>query len=108
MFKTLLLVVPFIVLVTAQSWFIYSIGGDGAKQFLDLWRSFGIVQTDYSKFVFSTITVWWVLPILCLLGLIIPLYYSVKKFALLALIFTLIGTVALYWSVYSPEMMLKI
>ncbi|MFT7185016.1 MAG: hypothetical protein ACI84K_000388 [Pseudohongiellaceae bacterium] len=108
MFKILFLVVPVIAMIVAQSLFIYGIDSGGSKQHLELWNSFNINQTDYSKFVFSTIKVWWALPVACVIGLVLSLYYSLKKLAFLAFVFSLVGTVALYWSAYAPELMIKI
>lgn len=108
MFKILLLGIPFSAMVIAQCVFIYSIGSGGADYFLNVWHSFNIQQTDYSKFIFSTIKVWWALPIACTIGLALSLYYSVKKLAFLAFMFTFLGTLALYWSAYAPQLIIKI
>jgi hypothetical protein len=108
MLKILFLVVPVIAMVIAQSLFIYGLGNGGSEQYLEHWHSFNISQTDYSKFVFSTIKIWWALPIACVIVLALSLYYSLKKLAFLAFVFTFLGTVALYWSAYAPELMIKI
>ena len=107
MFKKLLLVFPFLILLFIQCWFIYHIDIGGGAKIIGLWNYFDIIQTDYSKFIFSTIRFWWALPVLCVLGFTISLYYSAKKYTLLILVLTLIGTIALCWSVYAPELLLN-
>ncbi len=108
MFKILFLVGAVSTMVIAQCFFIYNIGNGGADYFLNVWHSFNIDQDNYSKFVFSTIKVWWALPIICTLGLAISLYFSIKKLAFLTFTFTFLGTIALYWSAYAPGLMIKI
>lgn len=107
MIKIVLLAVPVIVMMVAQGFFIYALGHGGAEQFIKAWDSFNITQTDYSKFVFSTIDFWWGLPIVCILGLFWSLYKSLVKLAVLTILFSLVSTIALFWSAYSPELLIK-
>ncbi len=108
MVKMVLLAIPVIVMVAAQGIFIYGLGNGGAEQFIETWHSFNINQTDYSKFVFSTISLWWVLPVICILGLLWSLYKSLAKLTALTLLFSLASTFALYWSAYAPELLVKL
>lgn len=108
MFKMVLLALPAIAMVAAQCIFIYGVGNGGAEQFIETWHSFSINQTDYSKFVFSTISIWWALPVICILGLVWSLYKSLTKLTALTLLFSLVSTIALYWSAYAPELLVKL
>jgi len=108
MIKMVLLAIPIIAMMAAQGIFIYSLGNGGAEQIIKTWNSFNINQTDYSKFVFSTIDLWWALPFICILGLLWSLYRSLTKLAVFTLLFSLVSTIALYWSVYAPELLIKL
>jgi hypothetical protein len=108
MIKMVLLAVPVIVMTAAQGIFIYSVGNGGAEQFIETWHSFSINQTAYSKFIFSTINIWWALPVVCILGLVWSLYKSLLKLSAVMILFSLASTTALYWSAYAPELLVKL
>ncbi len=108
MIKMVLLTIPVILLVVAQGTFIYGVGNGGAAQFIATWHSFSINQTGYSKFVFSTISIWWVFPAICTLALVWSWYKSLAKLTALTLLFSLVGTIALYWSAYAPELLVTL
>ncbi len=108
MVKMVLLAVPVMLMAAAQGLFIYGVGNGGAEQFIQTWNSFSINQTDYSKFVFSTISIWWALPAICILGLVWSLYKSLAKLTAFTLLFSLASTIALYWSAYAPELLVQL
>lgn len=97
-----------LILISAQVFLIYALQHSGADDFRGVWRSFGTQQTDYSRFVFRTIEWWWVLPVVCLVLLALTLKRSTAFRVALTIVASLVGTVAVYGSVYSPAMMIRI
>jgi lipoprotein signal peptidase len=95
--------------VFAQSYFIYALlQPETAKSFTQLWYSFGVERTAYSKFVFRTIQWWVVLPFLCLGLAFSALSRASKWLPLAAIAVSFSGTVALYWSVYAPALLVYV
>jgi hypothetical protein len=103
MIKRLVVSGSVLLLVLAQAYIIYGVQ-QGGDQFVALWSGFGVRQTDYSRFVFRTIRWWWGVPALTLMLMGLALLRSRLLFAAAAATVALLGTVALYWSVYGPAL----
>lgn len=108
MLKKITLATVVLFLVSAQAYFIYALQHGGTSVYADLWRSFGVNQTEYSKYVFHTIKWWWSLPGLCLSLLALALVRPTIFRSALAWITSLAGTIALYWSAYAPALFINI
>lgn len=108
MFKKIALVVTILLLVLAQSHFIYAVQCGGANAFAALWKGFGVTQTAYSQFVFRTIEWWWAVPVLCMLLLTVTAYRPTPLRRLAVIFVSLAGVVALYWSVYAPALFIAL
>jgi len=80
----------------------------GTDSFSGVWQSFGTQQTDYSRFGFRTVELWWVLPVACLAHLALTLKRSTAFCVALTIAASPVGKVAVYASVYSPAMMIRI
>lgn len=97
------------IMALAQAFFIYAlIQPNTANSFANLWSSFGIQQTSYSKFVFETIHYWAVLPVICLALGFFAIKYSSKSISLFAISASTLGTIALYWSAYAPTLLISL
>ena len=95
--------------ITIQSFFIYFIAQPQfIERFISLWISFGVEQTAYTKFVFSTIEWWSIVPVVCLILAIITLQRPSKILSALILIINLTGVLALVLSIYSTAMLIPI
>ncbi|MDR1349892.1 MAG: hypothetical protein LBJ59_03745 [Zoogloeaceae bacterium] len=72
----------------------------GTEQFMAIWQAFDAEQSVYSKFVFSTLEWWWMLPVLCALLMV----WAGRRFSsgrvVLALFASVLGLIALFWSAY--------
>ena len=108
MLKKIVLIVSVLLLVLAQMYLIYALQHGGVYAFTDLWKSFGVTQTDYSKFVFITIKWWWSLPAFCLLLLTLALFRPSLLRSSSAVVVSLVGVIALYWSVYAPALFINV
>ncbi|WP_442682811.1 hypothetical protein ACSBPQ_14645 [Stenotrophomonas sp. JC08] len=108
MLKKLVLIVIVLLLALAQSYFIYAVQHGADDAFAGAWSSFNVAQSEYSQFVFRTIKWWWALPVLCLLLAAIAAWKSKTRLVFLALVFSFIGTIALYWSAYAPSLLIRI
>ena len=108
MLKKIALISSVLLLVLAQMYFIYMLQHGGVSSLTDLWKSFGVTQTPYSRFVFLTIKWWWSLPVLCLMLLALALLRPSLLRSTGAVIVSLGGVIALYWSVYSPALLINI
>jgi hypothetical protein len=107
MFKRVTFIATVLLLVSAQSFFIYAFQHGAGDAFVNLWSSFSATQTGYSQFVFRTIKWWWVLPVLCLLLAGIAVWTLKTRYVLLCLAISFIGTVALYGSAYAPLLFIR-
>jgi len=106
--KKLIFGISILFFIAAQSYFIYGLlQPETAESFRQLWASFGIKQTAYSTFVFRTIQWWVALPILCLGLAVFALLRSSKLFLFITILIGFVGTVALYWSVYAPALLVQ-
>jgi hypothetical protein len=93
----------------AQAFFIYALAQpETVNYFANLWSSFGVQQTSYSKFVFETIQWWAVLPFICLVLGVLAIKSSSKTIWLFAISTSILGTIALYWSAYAPTLFISI
>jgi hypothetical protein len=108
MFKKIALIVIVLLLTIAQSYFIYAVQYGGSGAFTSAWSSFNVAQSGYSQFVFRTIKWWWALPVLCLGLAVIATWRPKKRHITIALAFTFIGTIALYWSAYAPSLLIRV
>ena len=95
--------------ITIQSFFIYFIAQPQLiERFTSLWISFGIEQTAYTKFVFSTIEWWSLVPVMCLTLAVMTLQRPSKLLSALTLIISLTGMLALVLSIYSTAMLMPL
>lgn len=108
MLKKITLIIIVLLLTLAQSYFIYAIQRGAGSAFASAWSSFSVTQTGYSRFVFNTIKWWWALPVLCLLFTSIAVWKTKTRYFILALVFSLVGTIALYWSAYAPSLFIHV
>lgn len=108
MLKKLLFVAVVLVLVLAQGYFIYAVQHGAIDAFTGAWSSFNVAQSGYSQFVFRSIKWWWALPAICLLLVGFVTWRPTVFRVVLALSFSLLGTVALYWSAYAPSLFIQI
>ena len=108
MFKKIALIVIVLLLALAQSHFIYAVQHGAGDAFTSVWSSFNVTQSGYSQFVFRTIKWWWALPVLCLLLASVAAWRPRSWGVTLALAFSFIGTIALYWSAYAPSLFIRV
>jgi hypothetical protein len=108
MLKKIVLILFVLLLTFAQIYLIYALQHGGVESFRDAWRTFGVRQTEYSLFVFNTIKWWWAVPTICLGLLALALRRLVALSVTVVVTASLTGTIALYWSVYSPSLMVRI
>jgi|26BtaG_2_1085354.scaffolds.fasta_scaffold14556_2 hypothetical protein len=95
--------------ITIQSFFIYFIAQPQfIERFISLWISFGVEQTAYTKFVFSTIEWWSIVPVVCLTLSAITLQRPSKLLSTLTLIISMIGMLALVLSIYSTSLLIPL
>lgn len=108
MLKKLLFVAVVLVLALAQGYFIYAVQHGAIDAFNGVWSSFSVTQSGYSTFVFRSIKWWWALPGICLLLAGFATWRPTAFRVILALSFSFIGTIALYWSAYAPSLFIQI
>lgn len=108
MSKKLVLIAIVLLLALAQSYFIHAVQSGGAEAFSNLWNSFGVSPSAYSRFVLGTIRWWWALPVICLLLAGLSAWRGRTRSIVLAAVFSLIGTVVLYGSVYAPSLFIQV
>ena len=108
MLKRILLVAIVLVLALAQGYFIYAVQHGAVDAFTGAWSSFNVTQSGYSQFVFRNIKWWWALPGICLLLVGVATWRPTVPRVVLALSFSAIGTIALYWSAYAPSLFIQI
>jgi hypothetical protein len=108
MLKKILMTIGILILVLVQAYFIYAVQHGGAAAFANVWSSFNVSQTEYSKLVFGSIKWWWVLPALCSLLLVWALVRPKFIHSLATVIVSVTGVVALYWSAYGPDLFIKL
>ncbi|NAR98885.1 hypothetical protein [Acinetobacter haemolyticus] len=77
-------------------------------EFLGLWESFGIEQTQWSRFVFDTARFWWWLPKMSVVLWVYTLKNFQIKTVLLTLIFNLLIIFSLLWAIYEPTMIIDL
>jgi hypothetical protein len=106
--KTMAVIVIVLFFVLAQASFIYALQHGAAEGFTGLWAGFAVSQTGYSHFVFNTIKWWWSLPAVCLLLLLLAVARPTRLRSVLALVVSLAGVVALYWSAYAPALFIDV
>jgi hypothetical protein len=107
MFKTLALLV-LVLLALAQGYFIYAVQHGGAGALGSVWSSFDIAQSGYSVFVLDSIRWWWALPVTGLLLAGLSVWKGKRRYAVMAVVLSLLGTVALYGSVYAPSLLIQV
>ncbi|MGY0612909.1 MULTISPECIES: hypothetical protein [unclassified Luteimonas] len=108
MFKKIALIVIVLLLALAQSYFIYAVQHGAGGAFTSAWSSFNLTQSGYSQLVFLTIKWWWALPVFCLVLVGIAVWRPKIRHVTLALTFSFIGTIALYWSAYAPSLLIRV
>lgn len=108
MLKKILIVAIVLVLALAQGYFIHAAQHGAIEAFTGAWSSFNVTQSNYSQFVFRTIKWWWALPAICLLLVGFATWRPTVSRVILALSFSLIGTIALYWSAYAPSLFIQL
>ncbi|GHT89714.1 hypothetical protein AGMMS49545_00730 [Betaproteobacteria bacterium] len=73
----------------------------GTEQFIEVWNAFGVEPTAYTKFFFSTLGWWWILPTLGAVLIIWAGWRFSSGRVVLALFVSALGFIALFWSAYS-------
>jgi len=106
--KKVLFICIVLFLVAHQILFLYGLQNGAADQFIKVWKSFGIIQTDYSIFLFKNFIWFWALPVVCLGAMTLSLLHSKKWLSICVILLTLVFDVALYWSAYAPELLVKL
>lgn len=90
-----------------QAIFIYCLSQPEIIEFFtDTWNVFDVEQTHYSKFVFSTIQWWGLVPIVCLSLAIYVSIHPSKIVSIIAIVLSLIGVLALLLALYSPALLI--
>ncbi|ALO36334.1 hypothetical protein CMT41_17520 [Colwellia sp. MT41] len=107
MLKKVFFILIVLALITHQSIFLYGLHSGMAEQFLQTWKSFGIIQTEYSIFIFKHFMWFWLLPVISLILMSISLFYSKKRLAMFTVFIVFVFDIVVYWSVYSPDLMVK-
>lgn len=97
-----------LVFIAHQSIFLYGLHHGIALQFLQTWKNFGIIQTEYSAFLFKNFKWFWILPASSLSLMFISLFYSKKWLAIFTVFIVFVFDIVLYWSVYAPELIVTL
>lgn len=108
MLKKSLLTVVVLALVAMQSAFIYALQHGAAEQFLHAWKAFGVSVPEYTHFVFRTAKWWWAAPFSCIALLTIAVVVESRAVAVVTCVFSLVAVIALYWSAYSPALLIRL
>lgn len=76
------------------------------RTFPDIWRSFGIEQSSWSKFVTDSLRYWWFgVKVEVILWIYTLINFRIKN-VLLTLMLSLLVICALLWAIYNPAMLL--
>ncbi len=105
LFKKIAFTLISLALIIYQSLFLYALQTTMMRLATELWAYRQIQQTSYSKFVFSNIEFFKILPIFCFLLLCITLWKFHKTNICFTLILCVVTIFALMWSIYDPKLL---
>lgn len=114
MIRKIIFTLILLALLGFQSIFIIAFGGyqekDMAAISINLWQTFNISIPTYTLLIFAMVKspFVWVMTIIELILGIFLIFWQQYRYSALWLILVAIITVALYWAVYSPRMLISV
>ncbi|MDR2690578.1 MAG: hypothetical protein LBB76_12600 [Azoarcus sp.] len=90
-----------ILLILAQIVFIVTMYNGTKQEFERLYKTFSVEQTAYTKFMFSIMDWWWILPFACALLVAWTIWRWPGKLAIVVLLLDMACLCALVCSPYS-------